>query len=86
MVIQVVGLVGSMMILAAFAGQQVGRLGSKTLGYLVLNAVGSAILSGVAIHERQWGFLLLEGVWTLVSLWSLARLRGDGDRGQPAPS
>ena len=30
--------------------------------YLVLNLVGSAVLAGLALHEEQWGFLLLEGV------------------------
>jgi hypothetical protein len=27
----------------------------------------------LAAHERQWGFLLLEAVWALVSAWSLIR-------------
>ena len=45
--------------------------------YLVLNLFGSAILAGVALNESDWGFLLLEAVWALVSLWSLLRvLRG----------
>ena len=42
--------------------------------YLVLNFVGSAILAVLAFIDQQWGFLLLEGVWALVSLWSLAQL------------
>jgi len=41
--------------------------------YLALNLVGSAILAVLALVESQWGFLLLEGVWAIVSAWSLAR-------------
>jgi hypothetical protein len=40
----------------------------------VLNFVGSAILAVLAWIDRQWGFLLLEGVWAIVSLWSLVQL------------
>ena len=72
--IQFVSLVGSLLILAAFAANQFGRLGSATMPYVLLNLVGSFILSVIAVVEEQWGFLLLEGVWTLVSAFSLLRL------------
>jgi hypothetical protein len=47
-------------------------LDSRT--YLVLNLIGSAVLTYLAWHERQWGFLLLKTVWAAVSLWSLVRV------------
>ncbi|MBA3825637.1 MAG: hypothetical protein H0X24_17285 [Ktedonobacterales bacterium] len=72
--IQIISLVGSLAILAAFIANQARRLTSTGVSYLVLNTFGSAILAVIAIVEHQWGFLLLEGTWAFVSLWSLLRL------------
>jgi hypothetical protein len=68
MVDQVIQLAGAVLILAAFAGTQVGRLGHKSLGYLLTNMVGSAGLGAAAVPGHQWGFLLLEGAWSITSL------------------
>ena len=40
--------------------------------YLVLNLVGSFVLAVIAWVDERWGFLLLEGVWAIVSAVSLA--------------
>lgn len=71
---QVVQVVGALLILAGFTAAQVGWLRVDSPTYLVLNLVGSLILAYLAWDERQWGFLLLESVWAVVSLWSLIRV------------
>lgn len=69
-------LVGALLVLAAFALGQARVLTPQSYRYLLLNFVGSGILAILAAEGRQWGFLLLEGVWALVSLGSLlARVR-----------
>jgi len=68
---QLVQIVGALLILVAFAAAQFGAMDPHSRVYLVLNFVGSLILAVLAWHERQWGFLLLETVWAIVSLWGL---------------
>jgi hypothetical protein len=70
------------LILAAYAAAQFGLLDQSSRRYLALNLVGSAILAVLAWYEEQLGFLLLEGVWALVSAWSLVQVL----RGQPPPA
>jgi hypothetical protein len=75
---QVIQVVGALLILTGYAASQFGKLDQRSLAYLLLNAIGSAILTVLGYVERQWGFFLLEGVWALVSVWGLIRLNGRG--------
>ncbi len=62
---------GAILILVAFALAQFRGLDRHGSPYLVLNLVGAALLTVSAATHRQWGFLLLQGVWALVALWGL---------------
>jgi hypothetical protein len=45
--------------------------------YLGANLAGAPILAALAWLDGQWGFFLLESVWTLVTAGSIAaKLRG----------
>jgi len=68
---QLIQIVGALLILAAFAAVQFDRMHPDSRLYLALNLVGSAILFVLAIVAAQWGFVLLEGVWAIVSAWGL---------------
>jgi hypothetical protein len=71
---QVVQVAGALLILAAYTAAQFDYLDQHSRRYLVLNVLGAAILAVLALVEEQWGFLLLETVWTLVSAWGLLQV------------
>ena len=71
---QVVSFAAALSILAAYVGHQMSWMDSRKASYNVLNAVGSAVLAYIALRPFQAGFVVLEGVWAIVSL--LALLRG----------
>ena len=70
-----VQIAGSLLILVPFVLVQLGRLRTEAVVYGALNLAGSAVLAVDALHGRQWGFLLLEGTWAVVSAYSLVRRR-----------
>jgi hypothetical protein len=73
---QFVEIVAALLVLGAFAALQAGWMDQRSRTYLVFNLVGTAVLAAIAWRDRSWGFVLLEGVWALVSAVSLvARLR-----------
>jgi len=80
-----VQIAASLLILVPFILAQIGRLTPASLAYLALNLAGSTVLAIDALLGAQWGFLLLEGVWAIVSAISLVRwaVRGRGREAGP---
>ncbi len=72
---QLISFAGALLILIAYVGHQMAWINARHAAYNILNAVGSAILFWIALHPFQIGFLVLEGVWTIVSVWALLRPR-----------
>ena len=71
-----VSVFGALIVLAAYVANQLRWIGPSNLSYALLNFFGTGILAVIALVEKQWGFLLLEGAWALISLCVAARLRG----------
>ncbi len=72
---QTVSFAAAMLILVAYVGHQMNWMDSRKAAYNILNAVGSAILAYIAFHPFQLGFVVLEGVWTVVSIYAWMRGR-----------
>lgn len=72
---QLASFVGALLILVAYAGHQMNWMNPRSATYNILNATGSGILGYIAFHPFQLGFVVLESVWTLISLYALVRPR-----------
>jgi hypothetical protein len=79
-VAQAAQIVGALLILPAYALAQFGVLNQRSYWYIGLNLVGATALAILAWNEEQWGFLLLEGVWALVSAVALVARVGPRTR------
>ncbi|MBA3389525.1 MAG: hypothetical protein WKF28_10370 [Rubrobacteraceae bacterium] len=74
---QFVSIIGALAVLGAFAANQFGWMKPSHLSYATANLAGASILTVVAVAERQVGFVVMQGAWALISLWSIVEiLRG----------
>ena len=64
---QVVQLTGAALILLAYLFLHLGRTGPRKPSYLIPNCVGAGLLAFEAARTAQYGFLALEGTWSLIS-------------------
>jgi hypothetical protein len=80
---QAIQIIGALIILGAFAASQLGEMPTDSRLFLLLNLVGSVVLGIIAVVEGQIGFILLEGVWAVVSAWGLFVILGEEAGPQP---
>ncbi len=71
--LQILSFIGACLILVAYAGHQMKWMDSRGPWYNVLNFMGSSLLGYVALFPFKIGFVILEVMWALISLWALFR-------------
>lgn len=72
--ITVVGILGLVMILAAFASNEFGLLERKSYPYNGLNLVGSVMLGAYAYALSNAVFVALEVIWAAISIYFIIKL------------
>jgi hypothetical protein len=70
---QLTSFAGALLILIAYVGHQTGWMNARKAAYNIMNAAGSAILAYIAFRPFQVGFVVLEVVWVLISIYALFR-------------
>jgi hypothetical protein len=78
---QLIQIIGALLNMGAFAMLHFEVAPSSALRYLIPNWLGSVLLVASAYADRQWGFLMLEAAWVVVTGHAIAtRLRGKQSR------
>ena len=62
---------GMFMVLAAFATETRGLISSRSITYLVLMAIGEALLTVRAYVTGEWPFAVLGGIWAVFAIYSI---------------
>jgi hypothetical protein len=75
---QLASFVGALFILVAYIGHQLNWMNARGAAYNLMNAIGSAILAYIAFRPFQVGFVVLEVVWVLISIYALLRQNVNG--------
>ncbi len=72
-IIDWIGFIGVFQILLAYVLNVLGKLKSKDLTFILLNLIGASMACLASILMNYMPFIILEGVWTLVSLMALIK-------------
>jgi hypothetical protein len=70
-----IGFIGVFQILLAYTLNVMGRLPREGLAFILFNIVGAGMACLASILMEYFPFIILEGVWTLVSLFSLIKYK-----------
>lgn len=74
-VIDWIGFFGVFQILLAYILNITGIAANKSLIFIILNFTGAVMACIASILLNYWPFIILEGVWALVSLYALISSR-----------
>ena len=73
---QIISLIGAFIVLSAYIGHQLKWKIFDPDEYLynIFNSIASMLLVYVAFRPFQAGFIIMEGVWGIVSIYTLIRV------------
>ncbi len=77
------GLVGVLLILAAYAGAQAGRLEPRRAPALLMNLAGASLIILSLAFRFNLSAFLMEAAWAVVAIFGLIRLAVRRRRGPP---
>lgn len=69
------GAIGVFQILLAYVMNVLGKINSKHMSFILLNLIGSSMACMASILLNYWPFIVLEGVWCMVSVFALIRYK-----------
>jgi len=69
----IVSCIGVVFLLAALTGSQTGLLRGDTVMSLTMNAIGGTLATIGASLDGVWAFVVLNGIWALLSTFNLLR-------------
>jgi len=70
-----IGFIGVFQILLAYILNVLGKIKSKDLSFILLNLIGAGMACMASILMEYVPFIILEGVWAIVSLISLVKYK-----------
>ena len=70
-----IGFIGVFQILLAYILNVIGKLKAKDLTFILLNLIGASMACLASILMEYLPLVILEGVWTIVSIISLIKYK-----------
>ena len=71
----IIGSIGVFILLLAFVLNLLNKISGKSLVYILMNIVGAGLACYASCLIHYIPFIILEGVWTVVSLVALLRYK-----------
>ncbi|MEP6467617.1 MAG: hypothetical protein ABJB05_15010 [Parafilimonas sp.] len=68
-----IGAIGVTILLLAYLLNLINKISQNSIIYIGLNFLGAGIAGYASVRLHYWPFIILEGAWTLVSLFALLR-------------
>lgn len=72
-IIDIIGFAGVVCLLGAYFLNAIGKITSTSISYILLNLFGAGLATASSIMMMYYPFIILEAIWTLVSLYSLIK-------------
>lgn len=66
-----IGFIGVSLILLAYILNISGKISNKSLSFILLNLIGASTACLASVLLNYWPFIILEGVWAIVSMYAL---------------